>query len=574
MKRSTCYALFTIFLLSLLLRLLPLINTLYWGADYGEYYYLSRELVTVNHMSQEYFGWGLVYPDFPGMEILGSSMSIMSNTSLELWTNLVAPLLAALVAVFVFLIGCEIFRDERIGLVAAGFVAVVLPHVYPTSHPMPGSIGDLFFVVGLLLFVKMHRNGKLLAPLIVVSFALVLTHHLSTYFLLICSVAAVFMKALYTKDAKLTDFKTEFAFLAIFSAEIMIYWSIAPHFNSAILGYFFPWWFLIVIFLIVLGGLALFVLARSRLGFAYRIRYPSFRLSLASLLGILMAILIITSILVVFGIPGTTMMVHPYSLFMFLPLFVFMAFAGFGRDYWQFYRGGTSLVGWLIAVAASLIFGAIFAPEFLIPYRHVEYIAIPVGILAGIGLVFFHDFWTGRNSGADLDKVKNSKRKKWSGKTAAVLTLAIFLLLANSLTSYPSRDIMLGYQEGTGAKSMEAVMWTGERTSPDAVVASDHRLSSIAFGFSGRNSTWDRAPLTLKADSFEEARAEMLQIELPSGSKRIDYVLLDNDVKSGAILLVWDVAEPLSRRAIEKFEGSNYTKLFDNGFSQLYMVNW
>jgi hypothetical protein len=573
MRRSALLALVSIFLLSLYLRLQPLTGTLYWGADYGEYYYLSRELVTVNHMSPVYFGWGVVYPDFPGMEILGSSMSIMSNTSLELWINLVAPLMASLVAVFVFLIGYEIFRDERIGLVAAGFVAVVLPHVYPTSHPMPGSVGDLLFVVGLLLLVKMQRNQRLFVPLVIVSLALVLTHHLSTYFLLICAFAALFVKTLYSKNRNLVDFKLDFAFLGTFSAIILLYWSIAPNFKDKILSHFFPWWFFIAIIPVSLGCLALFVVIRTRLGFSLNIRYPGFRLSLSSILAILVAVLVITSVLVVFGIPGTTMTVHPYSLVIFLPLFVFMAFAGFGRDYWQFYRGGTSLVGWLLAIAASLIFGAIFAPEFLIPYRHVEYISIPVGLLAGLGLVFFADFWTAGNSGIDRDKARG-RRKKWSGRTAAVLTLAVFLLLANSFTAYPSRDLMLGYQEGTGVKSMEAVMWTGERTSRDAVVASDHRLSSIAFGFSGRNSTWDRAPLTLKADSFEEARAEMLQVELPSGSKRIDYVLLDDDVESGAILLVWDVAEPLSQQAIEKFEGSNYTKVFDNGFSQLYMVNW
>jgi hypothetical protein len=247
MRRSALLALVSIFLLSLYLRLQPLTGTLYWGADYGEYYYLSRELVTVNHMSPVYFGWGVVYPDFPGMEILGSSMSIMSNTSLELWINLVAPLMASLVAVFVFLIGYEIFRDERIGLVAAGFVAVVLPHVYPTSHPMPGSVGDLLFVVGLLLLVKMQRNQRLFVPLVIVSLALVLTHHLSTYFLLICAFAALFVKTLYSKNRNLVDFKLDFAFLGTFSAIILLYWSIAPNFKDKILSHFFPWWFFIAI---------------------------------------------------------------------------------------------------------------------------------------------------------------------------------------------------------------------------------------------------------------------------------------------------------------------------------------
>jgi len=574
MKRSTRYALFTILLLALFLRLFPLVNTLYWGADYGEYYYLSRELVTTNHISSEYYGWGVVYPDFPGMEIVSSSISVLSDTSLELWLSLIAPLLSSFSVIFIFLIAIELFRDERIGLVAAGFVAVVLPHVYPTSHPMPGAIGDLLFVVCLLLFVKMQRNPKNLGLLMIFTTALIMTHHLSTYFLLICAMGAVFFKALYIKKPDIRNFKTSFIYLAAFITVLLLYWSLSPNFKDEILSHLFPWWILLLIIPIMLIILALFVLAKGKMNYRPSVAFTGWKSSWMRIALILLIVLIILSILVFIGIPGTTMKIQYSAFLIFLPFVVFISFSGPGRSFSDFYREGPSAMGWLIAVIASLFFGAIFAPAFLIPYRHMEYLMIPASFFVGIGIVFMYDLWLARNKGRESATLGNGKSLKKGSKRVAVVLLVVLMMLCNAFFAYPSRDIMLGYNEGSGAKSLEGVVWVKFRTNEDSTIASDHRLSSIIFGFAKRNSTWDRAPLTIKAESFEEARDEMLQVSLPSGTKRVDYVLLDGDVKEGAIMLVWEVAEPLSKEALEKFEGSNYTKLYDNGFTQLYMVNW
>jgi hypothetical protein len=583
MKRTSLFALSAIFFLALYLRMFPLTETIYWGADYGEYFFLSRELAVSGHMSSQYLGWGLVYPDFPGMEILSSSMSILSNSSLEMWVSLVAPFLSSLVVIFIFLLAYEIFRDERIGLVAATFVAVVLPHVYATSHPMPGSVGDLMLVVGLLLFVKMQRNPRMIYPLTITAVALVMTHHLSTYILLICVMAGVFLKVIFTKNSKLGDFKISFTFLAIFTAVILLYWSLAPNFKDKILSHLFPWWIFLLIIPAALAILAIFVHLRSRIAFAPKLLYPSFKTSVSYFIIILSTVLIIQTVLVVIGIPGTTMMVKASTLVVYLPLVVFISLSGFGFDYWKFYKNGTYVTGYLIAIVGSLLFGALFAPTILIPYRHLEYLVLPLSLFVGLGLVYFHDIWTGGgHSDASDPMIRNAESRgvgrgkagRANRKTAAIVSIAVFLLIANSFSSFPSRDHLLGYEEGTGSKSMEGIAWLDYKTSKDSTVASDHRLSSMIFGFSERNSTWDLAPQTLTTSSFEDAQSEMSQIVLPSGTKRIDYVMLDEDVKTGAILLVWDVAEPLSQEALDKFEGSNYTKLFDNGFSQIYMVNW
>lgn len=578
MKKSTRYALFAIFLLALFLRLFPLMNTLYWGADYGEYYYLSRELLTNNHISTQYFGWGAVYPDFPGMEILSSSVSLLSEVSLALSLSLVAPILASLTVIFIFLIAVEIFKDERIGLVAAGFVAVVLPHVYPTSHPMPGSIGDLLLVVCLLLFIKMQSNPRFMAALLPLTLALIMTHHLSTYFLLICIIVAVFLKAVYTKNLEVRGFKATIGFTAIFVVMTLLYWGISENFMEKILGLIFPWYFLLLILPLALVFIAAFAIFRNKINYRPSIRYPSFKSSAAGFLLILFAVLIILSVLVFIGIPGTTMKLHYSSFLVFLPFVVYLSFSGFGRGYHEFYREGVNIMGWLFAVVASLFVGTFFASKFLIPYRHMEYLMIPLSFFVGLGLVFFYDFWVARGAKKEGNTNPEESMEKANGKAGkkriAVFLLVLFLISANAFSAYPSREAMLGYNEGTNAKSLEAVIWIRFEADEYSTVASDHKLSSIIFGFGSKNSTWDKAPLTLMASSFEDAKDEMIQVELPSGTKRIDYVLIDEEVKEGAIIYIWDDAEPLSQEAIEKFNSSNYTKLYDSGYAQIYMVNW
>jgi hypothetical protein len=575
MKRSTLYVLASIFFTSLLLRLLPLTNSLYWGADYGEYYHISSGLIADGRIADGYLGWGIVYPDFPGMQILASTFTLLSELSVASSLSIAVPFIASLSVIFIFLIAVEIFKDERIGLVAAGFVAVVMPHVYPTSHAMPGSIGDLLLIVCLLLFVKMQSDPKMMAALVPISFALILTHHLSTYFLLICMMAAVFIRIIFASKPRLRDLKSSFAFIITMATATMLYWILSPNFRDSILNNAFPWWAVPLLTGLAISFLAVFAVLKGRTSYRPKVRFPSFKSSIVFFSLILSAVIIIFLFQVIFGIPGTTMKVDSSSFVFFLPLIIFISFSGFAIGHFGLYRKGPNITGWLVAVVVSLFVGALFAPRFLIPYRHTEYLMIPLSFFVGMGLVLFHDFWTSKNQmGQDDAKTVGGPSRRRAGKTVAVALLVVLLIGANAITAYPPRDIMLGYSEGTTAKGMDGVIWVKHMTGEHSTIASDHRLSSIIFGFGNRNSTWGNAPLTLRSDSFGDAVDEMTLVELPSGVKRIDYVLIDEDVKDGALISVWEIAEPLSQEAVDKFESSNYTKLYDDGYSQLFMVNW
>ncbi|MCK4443567.1 MAG: hypothetical protein KAW09_03420, partial [Thermoplasmata archaeon] len=160
----------------------------------------------------------------------------------------------------------------------------------------------------------------------------------------------------------------------------------------------------------------------------------------------------------------------------------------------------------------------------------------------------------------------NKKRKLVAGALVMVL---LAMLVA---TSHPQKDLMDRMGEGIAPEMLSSAYYCGLYA--DGLVASDHPASSIIFGFTGTNATWDTAQDTLVADTFEEAAEEMREVNSPSGKKRVDFVAIDKSLESGVMLFPWDPASKPSEEAIDKFNHAPYMKLYDNGYSRLYYVNW
>jgi hypothetical protein len=140
------------------------------------------------------------------------------------------------------------------------------------------------------------------------------------------------------------------------------------------------------------------------------------------------------------------------------------------------------------------------------------------------------------------------------------------------MNSYPTLEIVSGFEEGTTDKELEACLWVRESLPENATVVSDHRMSSMIFGFGELNSSWDYTPQTFHGESFDEMEEEAAGVGLPSGTKRIDYVMISKPMRKGVTLKQWEPAKPMSKNASEKFEKAPFIKLYDNGEVQLYGV--
>lgn len=558
MKRSSALALASIFFVALFMRILPLFRFTLWGADTGEYYFLTNELITKNFISYNYNGWGVSYPYFPGMYVLSASTRLICNYDLISSLLLIPPIISSLFVFPFFLMVRKLFEDDRIALLSSLFLSVAMPYVYPTSHPAPCSIAHFLLIFCLLLLIKSYENRYFFLPLILSSLALVATHHLTVYFLFLIVTFAFFLREVLKRKSDIR-MKIDIYYILFLLTTMVAYWTfIAVPFKN-LLDNAFSISSLLLFFIAYLSLLFLLFLiyVRRRFQWKYSPAFPTVNSQIAKfflLLGVGFIVLFYTAF---YTTPGTNIRVDVAVIPLFAPLIILISFGACGSRFTRFYENGISINAWLWVILFSLFAGIATNSHTLIPYRHAEYLMIPLALLVGLGIVFLSDIWL-------------------SSKKKVVSTVIILIIISLSTFSvYPEKDIMGGFQEGTIDEEISTILWVkySIMTIEDTIVT-DHRMSSLLFGFTGINATWDTAPLTLYSKTFAQAEEEMRACNTPSGIKKIDYVLINEDIKGGAMLFVWENAESLSDEAIKKFDESPFVKTFDNGNGQIYMVDW
>lgn len=556
MRRSTACALAGILLLALFLRLLPLTRFLYWGADFGEYHRITSQLLADGYVSLDYRGWGTAYPYFPGMHVVQAA-GVAAGLSPLAAEVLLVPALASASVLLAFLIAVRITRDDRVGLVAAAFLAVALPHVYTTAHAIPASLGDLFFATGLLGLLGMRRDARWLLVLVPITAALVVTHHLSAYFLIVAAALAFLLRIAVAARATPCTWRREAAYLTFLVAASTAYWTFyATPFQRQIFPQvqFVPWWLLLGAFVGALPVLYGVHVLRPRWRWRYRPRYPSraravrlLAIGTAAVFGFLAAVLVV-------GVPGTTIRLPWEVVPAVAALLVLFAFSAAGRRYADFHESGVDVTGWFLAFGLSAALGTVLASTVLVPYRHMQVLMWPVAVFAGLGAV-------------SILGVRTSGR----GKLAAAGIVS--LLLAGSIpVAYPPRALMAGHQEGIPEEALSSATWLD--TSAWGLVGSDHMGSMEAFGFGGRDAVWDYAPEILRADSFAEARGVFAAAPFPAGTAPVRFVLLNDDIAAGAMLLPWEPASPMTATQVGKFDLAPFQKVYDDGYARVYYLNW
>jgi hypothetical protein len=223
-----------------------------------------------------------------------------------------------------------------------------------------------------------------------------------------------------------------------------------------------------------------------------------------------------------------------------------LAIGGISRA--EFSRDGLFVELWLVALSITMVFGIATSNHVLLPYRQTEYFIQPMAVLIGAGAVFLHDNW-------------NTERRRAASAAAAVALSALVAMCA--VTAYPPREMMGGFEEGTTSEEMDGVLWLRENGPPAELVATDHRLSSMVYGFAGLNASWDDARDTLHGN-LSEARLEMAGLETPSGLHRIELVLLSPSIEAGAALTQWETARPLKGGALAKFSSEAFLKVYES----------
>lgn len=563
-KKAIYLALTSILLFTIALRIYPLSQFAVWGSDSGEYYFLTERLITQQRINYDYNGWGIVYPYFFGLYIFSANIVLLLNAE-TLYTFLIAtPVISALSSILIFLITVKIFRDVRAGLLSALFLATAFPHAFEESRPMLGSLGGVLTLMCILLFLKSREDKKFYILLFLTTVGLIFTHHLSTYFLFVSVLGVVSLREFISKKSNWKTLKFEIIYIGFLFVSMLSYWVSIPPFRENIMAKEFPNPFIPIIFAIIgLFSLLLIVFLRRKFSWTYKIGFPSLRRMKITFSLLLIIIISIVFIALFIKIPGTEISLTKNSILLFTPFIILFSFTAIGSGFIEYNKNGLFIYGWVVGILASVVFSAMMNSHVLLSVRHFQYLTEPASILIGVGIVKFLDYV--------FIELKNVNEKIRKQKTIA-FALITCLIILNSTSLYPPKEVMEGFQEGTYEKDIFAVVWT-KNSLNDGTFATDHRMSSMLFGFGKFNASWDYAKYTLHGNTTQ-AIEEMKNVKIPSGNKRINYVFIDEDIKEGVILEHWEKVRPMSKEGVEKFNKSPFIKLYDNGFAQIYIVDY
>ena len=554
--------LYSVFSLCFLTRIYPQYKWRIWGSDSGEYLYLTRYLVNEGNMLKEgYIGWGRAYPDFQGMQILAGTISLL--TQIDYHTSLLwfIPLLSALSIPTLFMIGKKIAGFTP-ALFGCAFYSVTFAVVFANSHAMPGGLAETLGFVFLYSWIKMLESGNILylkqiknAPWITIAkasfLALLITHHF-TLLLIVSAMIGILIVEIAAGNRKIA--MQGILALGIFSLIISLYWLIyAKSFRkmldesafSSISGSFPVIGILVMIPLVSLLGLWLLkdYLKLPQISesltqkiFLSRI-LAAFAISFAGILLILWK-----------GVPGTVapLQAGEYQALPYLIVNILWISLAVNISLVTAQKNGWIIWGWIIPILSLATVGAISGSHLLIAYRHAPYLLAPLALMSGIG---FHYLINGFEA----------------NQRPVIASFFILLFFGCAIGAYPPPSVMGGFQEGTNDKELDAILWT-QFTEDDSLIVSDHRLSSLTFGLTETNASWENGDVVITGETEEAIEAGKALSTPQAGVKQVSYIIISEEMQKGVALLQWDPAKELTGKAKTKFtDNEDFPVWFDNG---------
>ncbi|MCI4360145.1 MAG: hypothetical protein L3J91_00415 [Thermoplasmata archaeon] len=569
MKKAPFLWLIALGLALVVLALEPLQSFAIFGSDTGEYFRLTSDVVTTGHVPLVgYNGWGFAYQDFPGIFVVAGATSQAVGIDPLSALITVIPVLSVLSVLPLFLLFRRLYPNDTIAVVGAGFATVAMPRLFSLAHPAPLALGDLFVVAGLWMFLEGRRDVRWYVPLAMTAAALIVTHHLSSYFFLVGSVGGLALFELWRPGRWSRRFPLrELAFSLAFLLGLLAYWlEYAVAFRQIVLSGLpdTPWIgfgslaLAGVLAFVVLGGLLRYRRAHARPQSDRIVRLPSDRAVTRDFLILLAGVSFGAAALILRPLPGTDQTTTIDTFLWFVPLIAAIALAAGARRPLFFQRPGPFLLTWLGAVGLSAAFAIATNNAVLLPARHAEYLLIPVGLLTAIGV--------GRLA------ARLSDRSGRAGVIAGGIAV-VLLLSANAAIAYPPQADFGGFQEGLTTQDAALWMWIGIGVPAGATVASDHRISSMVFGFDGNNATWDSTPALFTGTSWPAVLSELNESNAPHTNHSVNVVAVDAAMLTGVALIPTDLAPPMSSNATAWLAGGPpFIAVYENGAQSVYWV--
>jgi len=567
------------------LALEPFLSYALFGSDTGEYYRLTVDLVSTGTLphGSAYAGWGSAYPDFPGIYLLGGGAAGALGIGPFDALSVIIPVVAVLSVFPLFLLFRRLYPHDTVALLAAAIASLVMPRLFSIAHPAPLSLGDFLCVGALWMLVESRRDVRWFLPLSVTGGALIVTHHLSSYFFVVSALGGILLLEMWRPGLWSRRFPTrELAFVAAFITGTFAFWFYGTTtFVAKVLDFalgnrtyigFGAFEALGILAVVAAALLIRWRRGRPRSARAW-VRLPTDRSLARDAAALAVVIFGAIAVVLVVPVPGTSQVTTPQAILWFTPVLALGILCAGSRRALSPSRVGPFALTWVGALGLSagfLIVLSLVAPAFpgtpalagvsstLSPYRHVEYLFIPIGLLVAVG--------TARLVTRLGDR---SGRRAFA---AGCLAVAV-LLAANAAIVYPPQNDFGGFEEGLTTGDAALWMWVGIAAPPTWAVATDHRLSSMIFGFDGNPATWSTTPALFTGDNWSSAASELRGVGAPYVTRPIALVAVDSAMYTGVALNPSAPAVPLSASAIAWFHQLPFVPLYENGEEVVYLVD-
>jgi len=572
-KYKWVFPLLLVTIIAILLRSLPSILNAAWGVDFGIYYGLTNSFVETKSFINPYNGWGSSYQYFPILYIItGMAHFITGIDTIQLLPK-IAPVFGGLTILILYFIVYELFKNRTIALISAGLLSTATFHVYQTSHAAPLTIGHFFMMISLFFFIKFIKKSTYLIPLLISTVLLILSHHFTTYFYIICITGILFSYVhMHSPSWKKSWFSLSYVLFA--STVAFAYWMFiaTPVYESFMNGKLFlsPPLVILFFFGLTITGFFLSMYSNQIKNHIVKTekKLPTISLSKKVII-VFFALLAVSLIAIKTGIPGVYSQLTPLAVFYSLPMVLLVSFSLAGFSLLKEQKNGFFIQAWSIALMGSFLFSILSAN--LMPDRHLEYLIVPLCVPAAMSmnhLIQNHKVKEIKSLFSSQKIIRRNHLLKPHLRPFVIPSIVAILIIANTMTAYSSIDALDSLDERVSDPCLSVMEWMEGNMSSDSVIASDHRLSMLCWA-NGYNITYGETNTTWTSENVSQCLEELQQFN-------ITHILIDDIMVLRVVNVNVGMYYHMTNSSYEKFQEEPFTLIYRNATTnnQFEEIHW
>ncbi len=557
MKEGRWYALslISLFFLALTLRLILPLEFNVWGPDTGENYYIANFFAVNGRMPVPYYGFGTTYTEFPTAYQLVASIANIAGISTAAAVALVTPFVTSLLVFPVAGITLRLTGKKAAGLLAGLFYATSVVIIGHTSILASDTLGEVVLLFFIYFYLSPRKDRITSAMAMTMGLSMVPTYHLGMVMVLLFLYSVLFYYSFFRREEG-DHLLRAVAFILVLLTATYLYWMLeAPNFLSEFIlrnpnlsieeAISAP--YLLAFMLFILGA---FYHRSSR----SVPPHPRLEIRKEYHIVVLLAGVIGVVFISIEGVASVPIYPSAYTLLNIPSVVCTLLGVAALMPLLKTERRGIPVVITIAALGTIVIVGVLTNIPYLVPERLVEYILLLIAVFSGIGMMMLIE--------------STPKRMRMTGALVLGISLVAAGGLSTALVTATTTPSKIG---ATPAKDLSATQWLKWNTGAGATVASDHRLSSLLFGFSDRNATWELGSYPIfMATNISSMENALNNSVTPSGNKTVNYLFLDTYMIEDANFYPNQTAIPVPPEVVANLNADNFILVYSNGFAEVY----